>query len=116
LVLKNNTFFVESRYPDILRELLKNPNIKNARVVDSIKPADEQSSINNLKENMNTTTTEGFLESLAPREDRREVELLLLDEDIHPEDEVDGIDEQLQQSMKTVSFMISQSEVQVHVY
>ena len=32
IVLKDNRFFIESRHQDILRELLKNPVIRNARV------------------------------------------------------------------------------------
>ena len=32
IVLKDNRFYIESRHQDILRELLKNPVIRNARV------------------------------------------------------------------------------------
>ena len=32
IVLKDNRFFIESRHQDILRELLKNPVIRNARI------------------------------------------------------------------------------------
>mmetsp|Transcript_2253 Transcript_2253/g.2370 ORF Transcript_2253/g.2370 Transcript_2253/m.2370 type:complete len:246 (+) Transcript_2253:85-822(+) len=34
LVLKDNNFYVESQYSDVLRELLKHPSIKAARVFD----------------------------------------------------------------------------------
>lgn len=46
IVLKDNKFYIESKYQEILRELLKNPIIKNARVIE-----------NTITNNSNTTST-----------------------------------------------------------
>ena len=100
IVLKDNSFFIESRFPAVLRELLKNPIIKEARIF----PAGD------------VVSGEGFLEALAPNEDKRNLDYtkLALD-DLDNDDEMDGLGElQLQNSrLNTVSFMIAQTSVQV---
>ena len=71
-------------------------------------------------------TASGFVESAAPTEDRREVELLMLDteeSDIYGDDGDDDTDLYKQsytegshiQTLKTVSFMVSQNQVQVRL-
>jgi DNA excision repair protein ERCC-3 len=116
--LKNNTFYVESPFPDVLRELLKNPTILRARITDV--PITEETQLQEKR------TADGFVESSAPKEDRREVALLLLggtegeeeDGDDGDDDGLDGIGNGMDKlshisSVKTVSFMVSQSQVQV---
>lgn len=167
-MLKNNVFHVESHWPDVLRELLKNPIIKAARtnseiildntnnpvpppqpirpiITSTITPsvlATAPSSAPNLPSfslpalasgaNISDHTdnnassandTDGFLVSSAPREDRREVQLLLLDEDgdedndadADADDTVEGIDAHStrDRQLRTVSFTVSQDRVQV---
>lgn len=106
IVLKDNTFFIESKYPEVLRELLKNPVIKGAR---------------ETKEADGNNANDSFLESSAPVEDIRNLEHLKLGLD---EGDVDDDDDEeltaatsavsggFSSRMQTVSFMIKQSAVQ----
>lgn len=95
LVLKDNNFYVESQYSDVLRELLKHPSIQAARVFDD-------------------RSKDAFLESSVLQEDRRNLDYTKLDVDIDEDDDdelighADGRD-----SLKTVSFMVAQNLVQV---
>lgn len=95
LVLKDNNFYVESLYSDVLRELLKHPSIQAARVFDD-------------------RSKDSFLESSVLQEDRRNLDYTKLDVDMDEEDDdelighADGRD-----SLKTVSFMVAQNKVQV---
>ena len=95
LVLKDNNFYVESQYSDVLRELLKHPSIQAARVFDD-------------------RSKEAFLESSVLQEDRRNLDYTKLDVDMDEDDDdelighADGRD-----SLKTVSFMVAQNRVQV---
>ena len=57
IVLKDNKFYIESKYQEILRELLKNPIIRNARVLTESDRAKE----------------DAFVVSAAPIEDSRNV-------------------------------------------
>ncbi len=117
-MLKNNTFYVESQFPDILRELLKNPNIRDARITDATIAAGASGSGSNAsysssasssssrpfvnKSNHAATNSsgnsnmreDGFLESSAPKEDRRERELLLLDDEYYNDGEEQEGDEE----------------------
>lgn len=150
LVLKNNVYYVESQFPDVLRELLKNPVIRNARVAEpaatttasvaaplttgnigasvssySLAAASSSSSGNMVGDGgavssgiAEVVNEDGFLESSAPKEYRRDRDLQLIDEDIDEEEEevdtdalVNGIVQH--QSVKTVSFMIDQNQVHV---
>ena len=120
-MLKNNVFHVESQWPDVLRELLNNPKIRAARVHDESSTCEQAPSSSS---NTSQKAAEGFLVSMAPREDRREVQLFLLDDD--REDELDPVgplgpadDKQSDlraQGLNTVSFMVAQQQVQVPVY
>lgn len=42
LVLKHNKFYVESEFPEVLRELLRDPTIAQARIVEDVENVDEQ--------------------------------------------------------------------------
>lgn len=91
LVLKDNKFYIESQFPEVLRELLKNPNIRNARELHD--------------------GNEALIESSAPVEDIRNKDYTKLAYDtMEAEEEVAGGDAK---EFRTVSFMIRQSEVQV---
>jgi DNA excision repair protein ERCC-3 len=113
IVLKDNHFYIESQFPDILKELLKNPNIRNAREI-----------IDN---------NDFFLESNAPTEDIRsslDYQKLAIDTIENEEDEEqdggngngnngsmneDGTlinQSTMRKDFKTVSFMIKRNEVQ----
>ena len=98
LVLKENNFYVESQFPDVLRQLLSHPTIKEARVFDA-----QQSD----------QTTGAFLESIAPQEDRRNVDYSKLDMDMDDDDDDELMGEDgAPAGLKTVSFMVAQSRVQ----
>lgn len=60
IVLKDNKYFVESQYPEILRELLKNPSIRKYRVVDAAVDG--------------SGTTSEFVQDVAPVEDSRNLD------------------------------------------
>lgn len=99
LVLKDNNFYVESLYSDVLRELLKHPSIQAARVFDE-------------------RVKDAFLESSVLQEDRRNLDYTKLDVDMEGEEDddelighADGRD-----SLKTVSFMVAQTLVQVRTW
>jgi DNA excision repair protein ERCC-3 len=117
LVLKDNRFYVESKFPDVLRELLRNPNIAVARLMDQ-ENAESQNVDGGQGAGENGTEgrkqgADGFLESAAPQEDRRNLDMLRLG--VEEEDEEDDeFDEEgnMRRDAKTVSFMISQTLVQ----
>eukprot|EP00606_Chrysophyceae_sp_TOSAG23-5_P000875 GSChrysophyteH2.ASY1.ANO1.976.1 assembled CDS len=93
LVLKENRFHVESLYPEVLRELLKNPLIQAARDVEDEERAAKGIAAAGVGAVSASTTasasasarSEGFLESTVQGEDRRN---------------------------RTVSFMVKQERVQ----
>lgn len=113
LVLKDNKFYVESQSADVLRQLLENPTIRSARVLEI------DSSTNTLG-----NSADGFQQSSAPEEDLRNLEYAKLGtEEIGDDDEDDDedISEEMigngifgkKQRLHTVSFMIEQKSVQV---
>ena len=101
LVLKDNKFFVESKYPEVLRELLRNPTVKHARVDEELAPPSALES-SSMKGNERE-----FSVSLVQQEDRRTL-LRALDEDDMEDDLVmkDG-------KIQHVEFRINQKLVQV---
>jgi DNA excision repair protein ERCC-3 len=115
LVLKDNKYFIESKFPDVLRELLKNPVINAARV--QTNPTDnsaaqQSSSLSSLQ----TTNKEGFVESLAPVEDSRNVDFVTLDEDdanANDDELMDDGSSALANASKTVSFMVNHEMLKV---
>jgi len=93
LVLRDNNFYVESLYPDVLRELLRNPRIKDARAKES---------------EVSTLEAAEFIESTVESEKAENRMFARLDDDEENEDiDVEGIN-----SLKTVSFMIAPDRVQ----
>jgi len=93
LVLRDNNFYVESLYPDVLRELLRNPRIKDARAKES---------------EVSTLEAAEFIESTVESEKAENRMFARLDDDEEDEDiDVEGIN-----SLKTVSFMIAPDRVQ----
>lgn len=105
LVLKDNKFFVESQFPEVLRELLKNPNIKNARIFDDA--ATDAAAPPGISSSEGRTG-DGFIEAALLKEDRSNLQYLL---DIDGEED-DEDDIQSARAQKTVSFMIAQQLVQ----
>lgn len=120
LVLKNNNFFIESKYPDVLRELLRNPKIRAAVAQPSTSSASSNAVVNNagqVKSSMSTSVSSTvassvrvgdgssassaidveFVQSIAPVEDRRNIALAKLDDadgdngfDDNDDDDSDG--------------------------
>ena len=111
LVLKENRFHVESQFPEVLRELLRNPTIKNARRMEE-PTSDVGSSSVPGSILQSASNIDGFLESTVQAEDRRNlqyVEALDLDADGSDEEDLMGGGEN---GRKTVSFMVRQEMVQ----
>ena len=95
IVLKDNNFFIESKYPEVLKELLRNPVIK-AHTVD--------------------LNGETFLTSDAPTEDSRNLDYIKLGkEEMDNEDDFEDVGGTGSGFRKgnNVSFMIERSYVQV---
>lgn len=127
IVLKDNKFYIESKYQEILRELLKNPIIRNARVMNE---ADKTA-----------TAADSFVVSAAPVEDSRNVHNLNvslagaeldytkmgveeMDNDDEEEHEGGDLGEEVMKltsssnrgRTQTVSFMIARESVQVSLF
>jgi DNA excision repair protein ERCC-3 len=121
LVLKDNNFYIESQYPDVLRELLRNPNISSARVFDLQSTTTTDTATVTAANAANATTTStaagdaSFMESLAPREDRRNTDFARLEADAEDDDGDDELigDPASEYALKNYSFMIAQQYVQV---
>lgn len=138
IVLKENKFYIESRYPDILRELLKNPIIKSARVVEggpNVNGSDSESDSDDGRNNgraaaaATAAAADEFLTSAAPVEDARNLSYTKLgtEEGVEDEDEDMLMDElkagginasamsagSYRSKIQTVSFQIRQEEVQL---
>lgn len=127
IVLKDNKFYIESKYQEILRELLKNPIIRNARV---------------MNDTTDKAATDSFVVSAAPIEDSRNAHNLNvslanaeLDYTKMGVEEMDNEDEEEHEGggdlgeevlkltsasnrgrTQTVSFMIARESVQVKLY
>ncbi len=108
MVLKDNNYYVESQYPEILRELLKNPAIRQCRVFE-----DGAASA--------VGAVDGeFVQQAAPVEDSRNLDYTKLSlgsglagDDEEEEDEEEGA--QARTRKQTVSFMISKDNNSVQV-
>lgn len=94
IVLKENKYFIESQFPDILKELLKNPKIRTAR-------------------EFAEGTESSFLESTAPVEDARNTDYTKLTYDAMENEEEMDQQGAAASEFRTVSFQIKQTEVQV---
>jgi len=110
LVLKHNLMYVESDYPDVLRELLRDPLIAQARVMEPSQTAGTIGSattmnINNLNNTSTTTTTtknvhnattdHGFVEFTKALEMEENLQILNIDneDDTDDDNELDIIDD-----------------------
>lgn len=101
LVLKDNKYFVESRHPDVLRFLLRQPVIAAARITDT---------------GAESLPSE-FTESAAPVEMQQNLAYSDIGRTLEAQDRDDMDDDVMQGTMpgsvlKNVSFMINQNEVQ----
>jgi DNA excision repair protein ERCC-3 len=84
LVLKHNKFYVESEFPMVLRELLRDPTIAQARVVEEASSSSTTTTANNNKD------ADGFL-TTSKAEEMKE-NLHLLKEPGDDDDDDDGDD------------------------
>jgi DNA excision repair protein ERCC-3 len=113
LVLKDNRFYVESQFPEVLRELLKNPTIRNARWIETA-PSDAASGSGSTG-----IGTDGFVEATVQDEDKRNLKMVRIDDGDDDDDLEDDEEEALLaggiaaiKSKRTVSFMVKQKSVQ----
>ena len=116
LVLKDNRFYVESQFPEVLRELLKNPTIRDARWIDSTVGGAVGGSATS---STNTAAADGFVEATVQDEDKRNLTMVRIDDG--DDDDLDDDDEEeallaggvmAVKSKRTVSFMVKQKLVQ----
>ena len=136
LVLKDNCFFVESHFPEVLRQLLRHPKIQEARVFDTQVSALFESVRRHYYRCCLTFTCTlfdvrasrrgcqgpqdkvggAFVESIAPQEDSRNVDYSKLDMDVDEDEDDDelvgGAGGGAMAGLKTVSFMVAQNMVQ----
>ena len=89
LVLKDNQFYVESQFPEVLRELLKNPVIKDARSVEQVQESTSAGG-GTATTSGGVVGSDGFLEATVQAEDRRNLQLINIDGD---DDDFDDEDE-----------------------
>ena len=56
LVLKENQFYIESLYPEVLRELLKNPTIRDARLMVQVGQGESTAAADTTTNNNSSST------------------------------------------------------------
>ena len=95
LVLKHNKFYVESEFPLVLRELLRDPAIAQARVVEDVENVDEH----------------GFITQTKAEEMKENLQMLREPED-DSEDEDGVVHGQAQKPTTVVSFQIKGEAVE----
>ena len=109
LVLKHNKFFVESEHPSVLRELLRDPLISQARIADDVAAGIEKDS-------------DGFFVQTKALEMEENLQMLKDEEDSEDEDTYiydsgngngNGSKKQQQPRLTTVSFQIKGEQVEV---
>jgi hypothetical protein len=127
VVLKANKFYVESSFPDILRELLKYKTISNARIYDDPEPTEGDSQTGagaGAGAGATTVNDQGFVMSTAAPELRRNLAYSGPDSSTgagYDDDDEDDFGEDAQMdtsvgyghALQKVSFMIAQDQVQV---
>ncbi|CAJ1946281.1 unnamed protein product [Cylindrotheca closterium] len=94
LVLKHNKFYVESEFPEVLRELLRDPTIAQARIQEDVENVDDH----------------GFLTNTKQEEMKENLQMLR-----EPDDDSDDEMEQNDKSKKptvVVSFQVDGSKVE----
>ncbi|KAG7352817.1 DNA repair helicase rad25 [Nitzschia inconspicua] len=99
LVLKHNKFYVESEYPMVLRELLRDPTIAQARIQEDVENVDEH----------------GFITNAKAEEMKENLEMLREpDEDSDDDDDGDNQDQEQNQKKPTtvVSFQVDGAKVE----
>jgi len=94
LVLKHNKFYVESEYPEVLRELLRDPTIAQARIQEDVENVDDH----------------GFL-TQTKAEEMKENLHMLREPDEDSEDETEQTDENKKPAV-VVSFQVDSSKVE----
>lgn len=104
LVLKNNKFLVESEHPNVLRELLRDSLISQARVVEDVSTGIEKDS-------------EGFVIQNKALEMDENLKMLRVEEGDESDEEFDvensGKGKAAQARLTTVSFQIDAAQVEV---
>lgn len=94
LVLKHNKFYVESEFPEVLRELLRDPTIAQARIQEDVENVDDH----------------GFLTNTKQEEMKENLQMLR-----EPDDDSDDEGEQNEKNKKptvVVSFQVDGSKVE----
>ncbi|EED93146.1 predicted protein, partial [Thalassiosira pseudonana CCMP1335] len=97
LVLKHNKFYVESEHPAVLRELLRDDLISQARVAEDVNPDDATGGVGG------TSNADGFVVHTKAEE---------MEENLH-DDEEGGSKSSKLQAKTTVSFQIKGESVEV---
>jgi DNA excision repair protein ERCC-3 len=124
IVLKNNAYYIESKYPEVLRELLKNPMIATARektaaeLAAAIGGGTSSEGATVVNGNAGSSSANPFLISNEPLEDVRNLDLTRIG--LEMLDQADAEDEEGEDDdgnegeggamhrFKTVSFMLKQ--------
>lgn len=107
LVLKHNKFYVESEYPMVLRELLRDPTIAQARVQEDI-----TSSASGVDSGI-TTNEDGFLMQTKAEELKENLEILREpDDDSDDDDTPDGSSGKAKKPTTVVSFQVDGAKVE----
>lgn len=94
LVLKHNKFYVESEYPEVLRELLRDPTIAQARIQEDVENVDDH----------------GFLTQTKAEEMKENLQMLREPDD-DSDDEIEQNDRQKKPAV-VVAFQIDGSKVE----
>ena len=93
LVLKDNRFYVESQFPEVLRELLMKPTIRDARGGEDANNKAAGSSSSNSNQgsgsSSNSIGADGFVEATVQDEDKRNLQMVRIDD----EDDDDDLDD-----------------------
>jgi len=105
LVLKHNKFFVESEHPSVLRELLRDPLISQARVVEDVSAGLEKDGDGFFVQ----TKAQEMEENLQMLKDEEESE----DEDVYEYGTSENEKKQQQPRLTTVSFQVKGEQVEV---
>ncbi|KAL3914809.1 MAG: hypothetical protein SGILL_005944 [Bacillariaceae sp.] len=95
LVLKHNKFYVESEYPMVLRELLRDPTIAQARIQEDVDNVDEH----------------GFITQAKAEEMKENLEILREPDD-DSDDDLDPQEQQQKKPTTVVSFQVDGTKVE----
>lgn len=124
LVLKHNKFYVESEYPEVLRDLLRDPEISQARVIEDTSTDGDQTT-DFASKAMAATDKDGFIVNEKAIEMEENLKILRgtdgdSDDDEDDENDGDQTDSFMQRlksdkrsKMTTVAFQIRAEQVEV---